>query len=212
MVHYSLYYYQEQARAEVVRLILAYSGAEWSNRFANDWPAEKPLTPFNQIPVLTETDDDGSVLTLAQTRAIERYLARKYGLLGSTPKESALIESIQESYVDLYAQFRAYRRAPADQKEQVLRTFKDTQLAKFIENHKKFIKIHGKAGHFYIGDKVSLADLHALQAIQGINAYLPGLLTEEMFPELFAVYRKVLEVSERVREYVESPDRVPAWH
>ncbi|KAI8810309.1 hypothetical protein BJ742DRAFT_770333 [Cladochytrium replicatum] len=203
---YSLYYYRLQARAEVSRLILAHSGQPWVNRFAHDWPAEKHLTPFGQIPVLTETCDDGSEFVLAQARAIERYLARKFSLLGSTPHESALIESLQEAHVDFYNQFRTYRHDP---KEEILSQFKSTHLPNFIAMHSKFLAKNGNNGH-YVGDKVSLADLHAVAAIDTIQAWAPGLMARETFPELFRVRDAVLSESVGVKQYVESADRVPA--
>src|SRR5688572_28947022 len=57
--------------------------------------------PFDQLPVLDITQEDGSVVRVAQSFAIERFLAKRFGLLGSCDIEALLIEQIQEACSDV---------------------------------------------------------------------------------------------------------------
>ncbi|KAF9110920.1 hypothetical protein BGW39_004528, partial [Mortierella sp. 14UC] len=55
-----------------------------TNVHASDWPEYKTTTPFGVMPLLTETSADGKTkIQIAESDAIERYLARKFGLFGN---------------------------------------------------------------------------------------------------------------------------------
>ncbi|KAJ3304831.1 hypothetical protein HDU76_005111 [Blyttiomyces sp. JEL0837] len=97
---YTIVYWDAPGRAELSKFILEKAGATWNNE-CPDWPAAKSQMPFGQVPVLLEKVDGVEVFRLAQSRAIERYLAKKFDLAGSTPHETALIDSIFESHLDI---------------------------------------------------------------------------------------------------------------
>ncbi|KAG0047031.1 hypothetical protein BGZ83_007844, partial [Gryganskiella cystojenkinii] len=78
--HFDLYYFGIHGLAGPARTILALSGADFkaTTPAEGTWPTQyKPLTPFGCMPVLRETSADGKhTLNVAETDAIERYLAR----------------------------------------------------------------------------------------------------------------------------------------
>ena len=57
--------------------------------------------PFAKIPVLVI--DNKTII--AQSSAINRYLAKQFNLFGSTDIESALIDSVNEELIDIKAQW-----------------------------------------------------------------------------------------------------------
>ncbi|CAE7686835.1 unnamed protein product [Symbiodinium sp. CCMP2456] len=68
------------AAEEKVYLALVMTGTEFENKFVDfmDWgKVEAPQTPFNQQPIMTVTDPDGTVKTFAQSAAMMRWAARK---------------------------------------------------------------------------------------------------------------------------------------
>ncbi|KAG0291273.1 hypothetical protein BGZ97_005941, partial [Linnemannia gamsii] len=84
-------YFDIHGLAHITRLLLAISGQKFKSTNPADWAAEKPLAPFGHMPLLIETSADGkTTLQIAESDAIERYLARKLGLLGSDAFEEVL--------------------------------------------------------------------------------------------------------------------------
>ena len=76
MVHYKITYFPLRGAAEVIQQILVVAKQDFEDvRIPREeWPQHKGNAPFGQVPVFEE---DGK--QLAQSHAIARYLARKYG-------------------------------------------------------------------------------------------------------------------------------------
>ncbi|KHJ90795.1 glutathione S-transferase protein [Oesophagostomum dentatum] len=76
MVHYKLTYFNGRGLGECARQIFALADQKYEDvRMTQEtFPALKPKLPFGQVPLLEE---DGK--ELAQSNAINRYLARKFG-------------------------------------------------------------------------------------------------------------------------------------
>ena len=93
MVQYKLYYFEMRGLGELARLVFAAAGQTFEDvRIPRDkWPEWKDKSPFGQAPYL-EVIDGSNTLTLSQSKAIARYLSRKFGLAGKTEEESALID------------------------------------------------------------------------------------------------------------------------
>ncbi|KAI8801329.1 glutathione S-transferase [Cladochytrium replicatum] len=189
MPTYIVHYFDLRARAEVTRLILTFAKADWKNKIIDDdWWEMKDSTPFGQIPLLEEIDDNGKTFFVAQSKAIERYLARKFKLLGADEHEAALIDSISESFVDLINEFGKFRWAEDPGVKEVMRlNFFEKVWPNFINVHTKFLSANGSNGH-YVGDEITFADLCAVPVFEIINYVVPGTVTEKSFPSFWKVY------------------------
>uniref|UniRef100_A0A915PCD4 Glutathione S-transferase 1 n=1 Tax=Setaria digitata TaxID=48799 RepID=A0A915PCD4_9BILA len=95
---YKLTYFNYRGRAEVIRLLFAQANVSYEDvRISRkEWPALKSKTPFGHVPIL---EVNGKVL--AESHAIEKYLARKFGLLGADEWEAAKIDEIVMNLEDL---------------------------------------------------------------------------------------------------------------
>uniref|UniRef100_A0A915B2R9 glutathione transferase n=1 Tax=Parascaris univalens TaxID=6257 RepID=A0A915B2R9_PARUN len=73
---YKLIFFYPQTRAEAARMMFKLADVPFEDIriFEDEWVELKPTTPFGQLPVL---EFDGH--KLAQSFAINRYLARKFG-------------------------------------------------------------------------------------------------------------------------------------
>ncbi|XP_032618474.1 hematopoietic prostaglandin D synthase isoform X1 [Chelonoidis abingdonii] len=102
MPHYKLMYFNLRGRAEIIRYLFAYSGIKYEDHRIEqvDWPKIKPTIPFGKIPIL---EVDG--VTLHQSLAIARYLAKETGLAGQTPLEQALVDAIVDTIDDFVSLF-----------------------------------------------------------------------------------------------------------
>ena len=94
----------------------------------------------------------GKVFTLAQSKAIERYVAKQTGLFGNSDEEAALIDSIGELVSDLKTKYNA---AKADHVQ--LTKFVNEVLPLQLSFVEKFIDVYGSG--YIIGYSVSLADI-----------------------------------------------------
>ncbi|KAG0340375.1 hypothetical protein BG000_000066 [Podila horticola] len=197
-------YFPLHQRGELIRDLLAFSGAKWEE-IPVDWAAQKTQTPFQVLPVVYETTSSGIVLELAETQAIERYLARKHSLLGSNLWEENLVS---EYYSNADAVLLSYHTrvvlAAAEVRLEEANKFYTEVLDKFIAIHEQHIKKNGDNGH-YVGGKASLADLKSSQLIDRLTilqpkgAQLP--ISAELTPGLW-----------RVHQAVKNHASLAAWH
>ena len=82
-------------------MILAEAGIDFEDkRVKEEFPALKPTLPFGQLPVLQH---DG--ITLSQSHAIARYVARLAGLYGKDAKEDALADMFDDAVTDAFTPF-----------------------------------------------------------------------------------------------------------
>ncbi len=104
MSHLKLYYFDGKGRAELSRLILAQSGIGYSDERMSlvDWPAKKSQTLLGQLPYLETETPCHKPVTIPQSLAIARYLAKLGHLAGKTLIEEAQADAIVDTVVDMY--------------------------------------------------------------------------------------------------------------
>ncbi|WKX95180.1 hypothetical protein Q1695_011995 [Nippostrongylus brasiliensis] len=181
MVQYKLLYFDGRGTAEIIRQIFVVAGEDYEDvRISReDWPKLKEEMPFGQLPVLEE---DGK--KLAQSFAIARYLARKFGLAGKSAFEQALVDSIADQMKDFVSEIRPYLRiawgfdqGDSTSVEGILLPAREklfTFLLKFLKENKS---------GFLVGDSLTWADLYLAEAAE-IGQNVPEFY--EGFPEIKA--------------------------
>jgi glutathione S-transferase len=96
---YKLIYFGIRGRAEICRMLFKAAGQEFEDyrypltmkdgQFSRpEWDADKSKYLYEKIPVL---EIDGGKYIIAQSKAIERFLARRFNMLGSNDIEAAMI-------------------------------------------------------------------------------------------------------------------------
>ncbi|PVV03668.1 hypothetical protein BB560_001846 [Smittium megazygosporum] len=150
---YIVEYFQADALAWTARAILSLAGVEYENKFP-EWPAHSPKTPFGRMPVLTEISPDGSKFVLAESCAIELYLAEKYGFLPKDIKEKATAMQYYFQFVDIFETFgnHTFYYKTETSRERFL-----DRVKTFIERHEPILE-NSKSGH-YCGDSLTLPDI-----------------------------------------------------
>ncbi|RUS71429.1 hypothetical protein EGW08_020812 [Elysia chlorotica] len=104
MGKYQLIYFPVRGRGENIRLLLNDNGVDYEE--VNCGPREtwlkeyKPQMAFGQAPCLKDGE-----LSLVQSNAILRYLARKHGLYGSSDVEATMIDILNDGVEDLRKQY-----------------------------------------------------------------------------------------------------------
>jgi len=152
-----------------------------------EFDAIKHTLPFGQVPLLDMIIIDqnhlceklfmyrsvlyrltvkkgGKVFQIAQSKAIERYVAKQTGLMGSSDEEAALIDGVGELVNDLKSKFNA---AKGDHVE--LTKFINDVLPLQLSYVEKFIDSYGSG--YVIGNTVSLADI---QLYYYLTTFIPA--------------------------------------
>ncbi|RCN49307.1 glutathione S-transferase protein [Ancylostoma caninum] len=210
-VQYKLIYFKGRGRAECARQIFALADQKYEDVRVTqeEFPKMKPNMPFGQLPVLYV---DGK--ELAQSNAINRYLARKFGFAGKTPFEEAVVDSLADQYVDYSFEIKPYvytalgfkkfgELVSAPKKFSSAETLKKDVLLpardKFFGFITKFLKKNPSG--FLVGNSVTWVDLLIAEHVSGMLSTVPEYI--EGFPEVKAHMEKVQSIP-KVKKWIES--------
>jgi glutathione S-transferase len=172
-----LTYFNGRGLAETSRVLFAIAGVEYEDfRYpiqVLDWSIFKMVREefdsdkrqgkfWDSLDKLPRLEVDGQVVF--QSKAIERYLAARFDLLGSTPLEAAFIDSIGETIRDFKDGYQKVRNSPPETKEAAMQTyFSETlpNLLLVLSNVIRSKRTYDNTDHytFVIGNKLSLADV-----------------------------------------------------
>lgn len=197
-----LYYFNLQARGELTRLIFAAAGKQYEDvRFTfEQWPEFKPKMILGQCPVLELADGT----QLPQSLTIARYVAREAGLAGSDNLESAQIDAVVDTQRDANEIFYSkvfFEKDEAKKKEELEKFLSET-LVKHVENLGKLKKAYSKNESYFVGDKLSWADLFVFQSIQTLLKAVPDV--KGKFGDQFKPLMDAINNNENLKAYLES--------
>jgi len=199
---YHLTYFNSQGKAEVSRLIFALAHEPFIDERvpkSASFVALKESLPFGQLPVLQIDGEGGPVL--AQSRAIERFLARRFHLMGSGDVEEQQVDSVVEAVRDLTQAYSRSREDAASQK-----TFLSQTLPTFLQQLNQLAQrcSTSTAQDTLVGDSLTLADLAVYQVLTTPTpdqAAINGLI--DTFPLIRASISRVANQPE-IREWIAS--------
>lgn len=194
-----LTYFNGKGNAEVSRMLLHLSNVEFSDIRAGkdfDWKVAKESGLYganlNRLPVLSV----GSI-EIGQTKAIEHFIARRYGFMGSDEFEAAKIEAICEHCTDIRSaikEVKARREKGSAELTEALAHFMSTEeeggALRWVSRIEKYID--GASG-FAVGTKLSLADLYLHQMITYFLEDADQSLMRSRHPKIAAIVTSVDE-------------------
>lgn len=202
-----LTYFGVRGRVEPARLMLELTNTpyEFDAVAEGDWPELKvkmlDRTPLGQLPIL----EDGG-FTLCQSGAINRYLARRIGLAGTTIEEQAWIEEIADTATDLIFHTAMLNWNPQFAEARVKARQEMEGALRSLENY--FECTAANAEFWARPGKYTLADVMMAYALETQLVLHPGLV--ESFPKLDHFMRAFF-ATDGVRDYVRSDRRPKTW-
>ncbi|XP_069142301.1 uncharacterized protein [Argopecten irradians] len=199
MPSYKLIYFTVRGRGELIRLAFAASGQSYDEEKVTfeTWPALKPKMPTKQLPVL---EVDGKQLT--QSLAIARYLGREFGLAGEGNMDQFLVDQVIDTGADaLTAYVKWYFEKEETKKAELKKELVDTTIPKFAEILTNYLENSGGKNGFFVGSKLSLADLACHETFTDFLQLNPDCLKD--YPKLAANRQKV-EENANVKQYLSS--------
>ncbi|KAG0292257.1 hypothetical protein BGZ97_005638, partial [Linnemannia gamsii] len=154
---FSLLYFDTQGICSAMRNLLVLGDAQWTQLFPQNWEdeAEKMSVQFGVLPVLYVHSQDGSqTVPIAESKAIENYLATHFGYMGANSYETAQILAFNASTTALFDSFLdsvMYLEASAEVKQDQMVNFLTKKVPNWIRIHEEHLKANGSNGH-YVGD------------------------------------------------------------
>ena len=161
-----LVYFNGRGLAEISRILLAIGGEEyedfryplkiidWSKHqmekaeFDKDKADGKLTGSLNKLPYL---EVDGTIIP--QSKSIERYLARRFSMMGENELEALRIDSICECIRDFKDAYQSVRKA--DNKEQAMNEWFTKTLVEKLGLLENIVDGEG----YSVGKKLSLSDV-----------------------------------------------------
>ncbi|KAI8869792.1 hypothetical protein GQ42DRAFT_24012 [Ramicandelaber brevisporus] len=191
-VTYELEYFKYiVGRAEIIRALFALGDIPYTmtEHLLTEWHTKRSDYPNGQVPVLTIKDaSSGEVVAkLAESSAIERYVANLVGYHGDNAIEQAQVDAFRMQFepvmLSLYTYYWMGKRDPQCAED----------VKKALENlfffHERALAKNGGNGH-YVGNRITIADLLATQLKQfAIREGFAELVSEEAAP----LFNKVVE-------------------
>ncbi|KAI8467457.1 MAG: hypothetical protein J3K34DRAFT_430391 [Monoraphidium minutum] len=204
MPSYKLYYFALPGRGEVARLCCALGKLELEDmRFSfEEWQKHKPSMPLGQVPVL---EVDGKML--AQSAAIDRYLAAEAGLVPKDPWHAALSDQAYAFCNDLLQPlYDTFKIKDLDEKLKAREVAIAGPMKDKLALAAKLVEAAGDG--FVGGPELSHGDLNLYTTlsvlVSGWMDGVPKTLLDD-YPALKA-YRNKVASDPRVKAYYEKAD------
>jgi len=174
---FKLIYFDARGKAELIRLIFAAAGKEFEDSRVKsplsgdktEWLALKPNTPFGQLPVLEITDKSaGKTTQLAQSNAIGRALARKFGLAGKDDLEQALVDMYVDQVSDVGMERAKFFWEKDEAKKKTLEeAFKSETVPKNLSLFEKQLANNNTG--YLVGSGLTWADLALFNFLDSLS-------------------------------------------
>jgi len=169
-----LKYFDIRGVAETSRILLAIGGEDYDDARYQIDPATFKSIDFeaakakgdlkanlNRAPVLVTPDGT----TIGQSRAIERYLSKRFNLMGNSPEEEAVIDCIAEHCRDVKDAaarkgFSMFTKDKTEEEKATARTeWFDEDFPSLLGKIEDYLKDIGSIDDFSVGTSTSYADV-----------------------------------------------------
>ncbi|GAB1598765.1 S-crystallin 4-like [Argonauta hians] len=208
MPKYVLYYMEGREKSEICRLLFEVAGVKYEDRridFSERQDFRDKL-PNSMLPVL---EIDGTT-RIPQIMAISRYLAREFGLHGTTNTGMARIEYISDYFYDI---FNDYMKMHQEKDGKLLASMgTDSRIRSsdltgitsetrqhYMETCRRLLPVLEKSllscnegNQYFMGCQITMADLMCYWALENPLLENPTLLQE---------YQKLQALRSRVAEH-----------
>ncbi|CAH2321475.1 glutathione S-transferase P [Pelobates cultripes] len=184
MPEYTIIYFNVRGRCEAARILLADQGLEWKEEIVtfDTWLQGdlKAKAVFGQLPGFKDGD-----LTLYQSNAILRHLARKHGLYGKEPNDQSCIDMMNDGVEDLRIKYlQLIYKNYEEGKDDYIKN-----LSADLKHFESFLSQNNNGKGFLVGNEISFADYNLLDLLRNHLVLAPGCLAE--FPLLCAYVERI---------------------
>ncbi|XP_073540527.1 glutathione S-transferase P 1 [Phyllobates terribilis] len=196
MPEYKIIYFDVRGRCEAMRMLMADQGAEWKEEVVtfDTWQKGelKSKAVFGQLPGFKDGD-----LTLYQSNAILRHLARNHDLYGKNPRQATLIDMVNDGVEDLRLKYirliyQNYENGKADYIKAL-----PTELGHF----ERLLASNDEGKSFIVGGEISFADYNLVDVLRNHLVLAPDCLSGS---PLLSAYVKRISGRPKLETYLSS--------
>jgi len=163
----------------------------------DDWPELKKKFVYGQLPIL----EVGEGKALAQSNAIQRYLASKFNLTGADGWEDAKIDEFSEVLADVRVEWRKlFGEKDEEKKALIKKELMDVTFPKLIGKVEDYKKARGTK--YLVGDKLTWVDIQYAHAMDSFAVTLDPTIMDP-YPTLKELQKTVFEVPE-IKKWIEA--------
>ncbi|CAH8563131.1 unnamed protein product [Schistosoma turkestanicum] len=199
--HIKVIYFNGRGRAESIRMTLVAAGVDFEDERISfqDWPKLKPTIPGGKLPVVKITDNAGHVKCMQESLAIARYMAKKHHMMGETDDEYYSVEKLIGQAEDLEGEYHKTLMKPQEEKEKIIKEILSGKVPVLLNLICESLK--ESKGKLAVGDKVTLADLVLIAAIDHLTDLDKEFLTGK-YPEIHKHREHLLASSPKLAKYL----------
>ncbi|XP_075698377.1 glutathione S-transferase P isoform X2 [Rhinoderma darwinii] len=184
MPEYTIIYFDVRGRGQAMRMLMADQGLAWKEECLtfDAWlkGVLKRDAVFGQLPAFKDGD-----LTLYQSNAILRHLARNHGLYGKNPREATLIDMVNDGAEDLRIKYlHLIYKNYENGKEEYIKSL-STEFGHF----ERLLAANNKGKDFVVGNEISFVDYNLLDLLLIHLVLAPDCLSG--FPLLSAYVKRM---------------------
>ncbi|XP_073444455.1 glutathione S-transferase P 1-like [Dendrobates tinctorius] len=196
MPEYTITYFNVRGRCEAMRMLMADQGAEWKEEVVthDTWLKGelKSKAVFGQLPGFKDGD-----LTLYQSNAILRHLARNHGLYGKNNREATLIDMVNDGVEDLRIKYaRLIYQNYENGKDEYIKA-----LAAEVGHFECLLASNDEGKGFIVGGEISFADYNLVDLLRNHLVLAPDCLSGS---PLLSAYVKRISSRPKLEAYLSS--------
>jgi len=204
MPQYKLIYFDLYGRAETARFLFHLADVPYEDiryNFVTDWPDKKAETRWGVLP---ELEVDGK--KLAQSTAINQYLAKQFGYNGKDDWEAARIQELLSAGDDLGPKFYpVFMEKDEAKREELMKNLVSDGIKPYYTRLEKCLEENGTG--FFVGKELTVADILHFVFLTGLEeGIIPGVLAE--FPKLTAFVERIQGIP-KIKEWIEKRPQAP---
>jgi glutathione S-transferase len=172
-----------------------------------DWGSVRSTLdmPFPNLPYLIDTSGDSPV-SLSQSNAILRYLARCYDFYGDSESDRIEIDVLQDEAYDFRNEIIATAYTLGEDYTAKFEHFSTDTLPHYLDSFETYLAGRDSK-RFFVGSRLSLVDFVLYELFWQMTLMVPNSITQSNRPTLFA-YIKAFEKSPGIANYLQSENHI----
>jgi glutathione S-transferase len=177
------------------------------NKEGEDWGSVRSTLdmPFPNLPYLIDTSG-GSPVSLSQSNAILRYLARRFDFYGDSESDRIEIDVLQDEAYDFRNEIIDTAYTLGEDYAAVFEHFSTNTLPHYLDSFETYLAGRDNK-NFFVGSRLSLVDFVLYELFWQMTLMVPNSITESNRPTLFA-FIKAFEKEPKIANYMQSENYI----